>query len=134
MTALTQDRNTKKRGGTDFSRPVAAGVKVLAGSLVAISATGFATPGAVATTLKADGRAEETVDNTAGADGDVSVKVHKGVFLFANEATDLITVADIGNDCYIFDDQSVAKTNGAATRSIAGKIMDVDASGVWVKF
>jgi hypothetical protein len=28
----------------------------------------------------------------------------------------------------------VAKTNGGSTRSVAGKIFDVDAQGVWVKF
>jgi hypothetical protein len=39
----------------------------------------------------------------------------------------------IGNDCYIVDDQTVAKTNGTATRSIAGKIRAVDAQGVWVE-
>ena len=49
-------------------------------------------------------------------------------------AADQITAADIGNDCYGVDDQTVAKTNGANTRSVAGKIYDVDAQGVWVKF
>lgn len=43
------------------------------------------------------------------------------------------TAADIGSDCYIVDDQTVAKTNGTNTRSVAGKIMDVDAQGVWVR-
>ena len=41
--------------------------------------------------------------------------------------------ADVGADCYIVDDQTVAKTNGTNTRSVAGKIIAVDADGVWVK-
>ena len=45
---------------------------------------------------------------------------------------DLITTADIGADCYVVDDQTVAKTNGGGQRSVAGKIFDVDAQGVWV--
>jgi hypothetical protein len=46
----------------------------------------------------------------------------------------LITRAEIGDDCYIVDDSTVAKTNpGGNTRSVAGKIVDVDAKGVWVR-
>ena len=40
----------------------------------------------------------------------------------------------MGSDCYIVDDQTVAKTNGGATRCVAGKVWDVDAEGVWVEF
>jgi len=113
---------------------VGAGVKVYAGSLVARNATGYIVPGSVATTLLGMGRSESQVDNTGGADGDVTVIVRKGVFRFANEGTDLVSIADIGNDCFIVDDQTVAKTNGGSTRSVAGKVVDVDSDGVWVKF
>ena len=135
MVALTESRMTKKRENLVFSRPVAATKKIFEGALVCLSATGYATPGAAATTLKADGRAKTTVDNTAGADGALKVEVEKGTFQFANSAAgDAITIADIGNDCYVVDDQTVAKTNGTNTRSVAGKIVDVDAQGVWVRF
>ena len=49
-------------------------------------------------------------------------------------AADAITLADIGKDCFIVDDQTVAKTDGAGTRSRAGRVFDVDADGVWVDF
>lgn len=134
MTALTEGRTTPKRDGKTYSRPVAGTKTIFAGALVCLNATGFATPGAVATTLVADGLALTTVDNAAGADGAVSVEVEKGTFRFANSAAgDAITKAEIGDDCYIVDDQTVAKTTGGATRSVAGKIVDVDALGVWVK-
>lgn len=133
MTALTQDRDTKKRDGKTFVGPVAAAKKIFTGALVSIDASGNVTPGATATTLKSGGVAQETVDNLAGAAGDKTVKYIKGVHKFANSASgDLIARADIGNDCYIVDDQTVAKTNGTSTRSVAGKIMDVDADGVWI--
>ena len=45
-----------------------------------------------------------------------------------------IAAADIGNNCYVVDDQTVAKTNGTNSRSVAGKVHDVDAIGVWVDF
>jgi hypothetical protein len=34
----------------------------------------------------------------------------------------------------VVDDQTVAKTNGSSSRSVAGIIRDVDADGVWVEF
>jgi len=48
-------------------------------------------------------------------------------------ATLMIAAAEIGTYCYIVDDQTVAKTDGTATRSSAGKVFDVDAQGVWVE-
>jgi hypothetical protein len=136
MTAITTERDTQRRLGDQVACPVLAATKVLAGSLVALTAAGYAQGGAVATTLKAMGMAEETADNTAGASGDIKVRVRRdGWFRFANSAAgDLITIADISANCYIVDNQTVAKTDGTATRSIAGKIRDVDATGVWIEF
>ena len=135
MTALAKDRNTPERDGKFLVRDAAAAKKFFAGSLVALDASGNATPGAVATTLIGAGRCDEYVDNSAGAAGDVEVKIRKGTFRFGNSAAaDEITAAEIGDDCYIVDDQTVAKTDGTATRSVAGKIADVDSDGVWVRF
>lgn len=135
MAALTGARNTPVRDGRDFTRAVAAGVRIYQGSIVCLTAGGYATPGATATTLKADGRAKSGVDNVAGGAGAVNVEVEKGVFRFANSAAgDAIAIADIGATAYIVDDQTVAKTNGGGTRSSAGTIVDVDAQGVWVRF
>ena len=135
MAALTSDRTTKRRDGKDMSRAVAAATRIFGGSIVCLNATGFAVPGSTATTLKADGVARNMVDNRDGANGALRVDVDKGVFCFANSAAaDAITAADISADAYIVDDQTVAKTNGGTTRSVAGKIVDVDAGGVWVRF
>lgn len=133
--ALTADRNTPMRDGKVVSLPVAASKKIYAGSLVARDANGYATPGATATTVLGVGRAETQADNSSGSDGGVSVDVRKGVFRFANSTGgDEVTGADIGSDCYIVDDQTVAKTDGTGTRSAAGKVFDVDSDGVWVRF
>lgn len=133
MTALTSARNTPERTGEVFGYPVKAAVKCLQGGLAVLSA-GYAAPGSTATTLVAIGRFEETVDNTGGANGDLNVQVRRGIFKFANSAAgDLIAQADVGADCYIVDDQTVAKTNGSSTRSRAGKVVAVDADGVWVQ-
>lgn len=136
MPALTADRATPKRTGHRLSLPVAANAVIWAGALVCVNASGFAVKGATSTTLKSAGVAQQRVDNTGGADGAVTIEVDRGdVHLMANSAsTDLIGRADIGNTCFIVDDQTVAKTNGTNTRSAAGKVVDVDASGVWVQF
>lgn len=133
MTALTEPRNTPEKAGLYFHDPVAAATTLLAGSLACLDADGNLVPGAVATTLKARGRAEETVVN-AGAAGAVNCQVKAGVFRFGNSAdADAIGRADIGADCYVVDDQTVAKTSGTNARSVAGTVMDVDAVGVWVR-
>lgn len=132
--ALSKDRNTKRRDGVQFSDPVAAATRIFAGSLVCLNAAGNAVPGSTATTLKARGVAQEQVDNTAGAAGDLRIETRRGVFAFANSAAaDEITRADIGATAYIVDDQTVAKTDGTSTRSAAGTIRDVDSDGVWVE-
>lgn len=133
MVALTAPRDTRQRSGAVFSRGIAANVTIYKGALVALNAAGFLVPGTVSTTLKADGVAQDTVVGTA-VNGEAVVDVERGVFRFSNSAAgDQITRADIGNDCFIVDDDQVARTNGGSTRSIAGRVEDVDAVGVWVR-
>ena len=133
MTALTSARNTPERAGDVLGYPVKASVKPIQGGIAGLSA-GYAAPATTATGLIAIGRFEETVDNSAGSNGDISVQVKRGTFKFANSASgDLIAQADVGADCYLVDDQTVAKTSATNTRSVAGKIIAVDSDGVWVK-
>lgn len=135
MVAATQERSTPARENRVFSDPVEAATKIFGGTIACLNAAGNLVKGSAALNLKAIGRARSTADNSAGAAGAISGETETGTFRFANSAAaDLIARADIGADCYIVDDQTVAKTNGGATRSIAGKIADVDAQGVWVRF
>lgn len=132
MVALSKDRPTPYRNGEDYSDPVGAGAKLYAGSLVALNAAGWAVAAATATTLKARGVAQTLVDNTGGANGAKAVPTRAGLYKFVNLAADPITRADIGNDAFIVDDQTVARTNGTSTRSTAGKVRDVESDGVWI--
>lgn len=131
--ALSQPRSTLERGRDLLVAPVAANAVIHQGGLVAVNASGYAVPGAVAATLKAAGRAEESVDNTGGGAGARSVKVKRGVFLFKNAAGDPLTIADTLADCFIVDDETVAKTSDTNARSKAGKVLEVEANGVWVE-
>lgn len=132
MAALTADRNTPEIAGRQLVLGLAASVKIYAGALVARDASGYATPGATATTILGIGRAAEQVDNSSGSAGAKSIRIDKGIFKFANSGTDAVTDASIGGNCYIVDDQTVAATSGTSTRSVAGKVVKVDSDGVWV--
>jgi hypothetical protein len=109
---------------------------IYGGALVMRNSSGYIVKGATATGLVGVGVAQERVDNSGGNAGDKRIKVRSdGAFRFGNSTSgDLIAIADIGKPCYAVDDQTVAKTDGTGTRSIAGFVKDVDAQGVWVRF
>lgn len=136
MPATTSDRDTRTRSAHKRSFPAAAATSIPAGVIAAVDASGNLVNGATSTTLKVVGVTELAMNNATGVAGQIRGDVLLGVFgPFANStSTDLIAVADIGNDCYVVDNQTVAKTSGSSTRVIAGKVFDVDASGVWVRF
>lgn len=135
MVALTGPRPTPHALGRVRQFPVAANVNIFQGALVQISAAGFAVPGSATAANTAVGRADVAANNTGGANGAVTVDVSRGTFRYANSAAgDLITRADIGKSCFVVDDQTVAKTNNAGARPVAGTVYDVDAAGVWVMF
>ena len=135
MVAATADRNTAALLDDLRNSPLAASVKVFMGTILMRNAAGYLTKGATATGCFGVGRAEAPADNSAGAAGTLNINWRPGVFRFANStAGDLIALADIGTKCWIVDDQTVAKTNGTATRSPAGIVENVDAAGVWVRF
>lgn len=137
MTALARSRDTKRYGveplPAKYAGKVKAATKLFTGSLVVIDA-GYLAPGRAATGLIALGRCEgnEDIDNSAGAAGDKTAEVLSGVFKWANHGADLVVQADVGKDCFIVDDQTVAKTDGTATRSRAGKVVSVESDGVYV--
>lgn len=133
MTALAADRLTARRTGDRYSYPVAASVTCYAGAIAVLDASGNVKPAVTATGLIPVGVFVASVTNGATA-GAVNAEVEPGIYRFANStSTDAIAAAEIGDDCYLVDDQTVAKTSGSSTRSVAGKVMNVDTAGVWVR-
>lgn len=133
MAALTRDINTPERRGEFVRLPVAAQTTIYGGAIVALNAEGFAVPGQTATGLKAVGCAQERAVNL-GEDGEMSVTVHHGIFLWNNSSgVDAVQKTDIGADCYMVDDNTVARTDDSTARSKAGTVYDVDGQGVWVR-
>jgi hypothetical protein len=135
MTAATLDRNTVARNADNFGFPIAANVRIFAGTIVCLDAAGNAVPGAAVAALKAVGLAAEAANNIGGPAGSILASVKRGCFLLANSAAaDQLVAADYGATCYVVDDQTVAKTNGGGARPIAGVVRGVEPNGVWVQF
>ena len=129
MAALTGPRNTTKIDDPVIPRtmalPVAAATTIYAGSIVCCNAAGFAVPMTVSTTLRPYGRAKNTIVNAGGA-GALTIEIDRGAFPYnMGTAGDALTIADRGNLVYGIDDNTVGKTNGTATRSLAGLLLDV---------
>lgn len=134
MAALTSVRDTTEiaNGAKLLVLPVKGNTTIYQGAIVALDVNSYAVPGKKATDITAAGRAEETVVNS-GADGELVIKVSRGVFIFENTATtaNKVTAAHVLKPCYIEDDQTVtALTTGA---SVAGRVIRVDAEGVAVE-
>lgn len=133
MTALTAPRGTLARSGALLSVALAAATKIQAGALVCANASGYAVNGTAIAGLTALGRAEQTIDNSAGAAGDERIDVCPGIFRWNNASSgDAVTLADLGRHAWIVDNQTVGRTP-SANRSPAGVVVDVDGDGVWVR-
>jgi len=139
MTALATERLVK--GRDDIIRqipqygPAKGSTKGYAGGMAVQDANGFVKPATAAAGLVAIGLFSESYDNSTGADGAMNVgKIIPGIWPFVNSGgADAITIANVGQDCWMVDDQTVALTSNQGARSFAGRIVDVDSSFVWVR-
>jgi hypothetical protein len=137
MTALAQERLTDFAGVVPSrgTYPVAATTTIYKGSLVCLDASGNAIPGDTIANgaVIAVGKASATVDNSAGAAGDLDVEVEFGVFGWENSAAaEEITAADIGTIVFVVDDQTVGETNAGATLIAAGICTEIRDGQVFV--
>ncbi len=104
MTALAADRKTVTQAGDYITLPVYTGTTIYLGSLVNVRADGYAVPAANTSGHIFMGVAEEHVVN-AGASGAKTVLVRRrGI---AHMVASGLAVANIGDDLYITDDQTV---------------------------
>ena len=124
MTALTESRRVQKRDGLSIALEVKAGSTVYKGALIMLDGD-KATPATKASGKTILGIAENS------AKGGETVTITKGTYGFENKSGDLVAASEIGSDCYVEDDQTVAKTSTG--RSVAGKVIDVSEGQVWVK-
>lgn len=139
MTLLSADRQTTRAGFAavieDLDLP--AGVDIVyRGGMVGKDASGNAVAASSTLAQRVMGVAKGTVDNSAGSAGDKRVAILRGAFYMTNgSSADALTAADIGEPCFVIDDQTVGRTSGTAgTRQVAGRVLNVDSTlGVLVE-
>jgi hypothetical protein len=130
-TALTADRSTVERDGRLVSLTVDSNVVIYAGAMVCENGSAEAVPAADASGYACIGKAVAGADNTgANYSATKTVEVARGIFRWANGGS--FTDANIGDLAYVADDQTVTTAGSATYDIVAGVIIDVDASGVWV--
>ena len=130
MSAATTAINTPMLEPKIWEFPVAAATTLYAGTLAALDTSGNVVPAADTAGLRALGRVEEDVDNSAGAAGDLTVHIRRATFRFANSGSAAVDADDKGKICFVEDDNTVAETS--TNKVIAGRVIDVDTDGVWV--
>ncbi|MHB9035101.1 MAG: hypothetical protein ACYC64_00440 [Armatimonadota bacterium] len=119
MTATTTAREAKRKDGEVIAYPMAA-VKIPKGALVNINAAGYATNSTDAFGETFAGVAYETVDNSAGSVGDLSIRVETiGTFVFVDGGGNGAQT-DVGVTFKIVDNQTV--TDAATTNNIVAGI------------
>lgn len=113
-------------------------VKIMRGAAVGIElATGYVVNMTTAGGVLALGMAQETVDNSGGSAGDLSINVKlarevAGVRFVNSGSTSACAQTDIGKRCYFVDNQTVSILPTAGP--LAGTILDVSATdGVLVE-
>jgi len=119
MSATATARESKRKDGEVISYPMAA-VKIPKGALVNINAAGFATNSTDAASETFAGVAYETVDNSAGNAGDLSIRVQTtGTFVFVDGGGNGAQT-DVGVAFKVVDNQTV--TDASTTNNIVAGI------------
>lgn len=121
MTATQTERLTEFYGNlpTRLSLPVAANVKILMGTLVAIDSSGRAIPGGSVAGRPCVGKAIATFDNTGGAAGAFLVEIECGVFAY-----EISGAVAVGQTVWCLDNQTVIADSDSGARGVAGVIAD----------
>lgn len=146
--ALSNGRTVKEKPqGQVKEYPVLANAVLYHGGIGVINSDGRAKAGVTGTALIAVGKirsnarlkgatntkGSEVWDATGLANAAFDVEVEEGTFAWKNSGGDAILITQIGEVCYIEDDETVSATNGGGTQSAAGIVRDVDTDGVWVE-
>ena len=123
------DRTGNERTGNRMLNiPVKGGAELTEATMAAINGDGYAAPAAASAGLKVAGCVQRSCDNRNGADGEQTVSVKRGVFVWDNDGT--IKETDILKPCYVKDERTVTIT--ADGSSVAGIILEVADDGVTV--
>jgi hypothetical protein len=144
--AVTKDQKITRYGTGDGHQPVALGikatVKVYRGTIALTDTSGFlknaSSPastdkcwGLIQRVRPGDGQIDGAPGITGGAtDGAVGAEIDAGTFfLGSSTGSDQLSAATLGTTVYVYDEITVAATNGGSTRPVAGIHVATDSTG-----
>jgi hypothetical protein len=136
--ALSADklRQSYQAGNQRNLPTIAASVTIWEGALVSVDILGHARPARATSSDRVVGIATRRIPSQVGAGAPAAgggVDVDPQIALLKNSgSTDAITILDINCDCYVVDDETVARTSLGSTRPRAGRVSHVDSTGVYV--
>ena len=106
--ALAKDVNLPIADGSYADHPVLNAVKIYEGAIVSITAAGYA-KGYAGTDVFFAGIADRQADNSAGAAGDIKVRVRRDIHTRVMDLSGA-ALADVGDAVYASDDGTLTKT------------------------
>lgn len=133
MTAAAEDRYASHSEGLEWPIPVGTAKKIYGGTMVCVDgSTGYAEAGSDASGKIFAGVSVEQKDNTDGSAGDLSVVVkRRGLFLF--DIANAVTQANVGDQVFIVDDQTVDLVANVTYNIHCGTIAALETTTtVWV--
>ena len=132
MTALSSDKQIELKDGVEIGVPVDDADKIYGGALVCVNAAGYLVEGVDTAGLIFMGIAMEQKDNTLGDDGDLTCKVRRRGLIKCILGT-AITQANVGDNVFLVDDQTVDLTANVTNNIFCGIIAEyVDTTHAWI--
>lgn len=132
MTALIEDKQIELQDGVEKDFPVAAGEKVFAGALACVNAAGYALEGSDTAGLIFQGIAMEQKDNASGSNGDLDIVLKRRGLVKMIMGT-AITQANVGDNVFLVDDQTVDLTANVTNHILCGIIAAyIDTTHAWI--
>ena len=129
---LAVDKKIEYMEGVELPFPVINADIIYGGAFVCVNAAGYALPGSDTAGLIFAGIAREMVDNSLGQAGDRDVLLRRRGLVKATFAT-AITIANVGDNVFLVDDESVDVTANVTNHIFCGILAKViDATHGWV--
>ena len=130
--AVTENQIIKRQDGDRRSYPVKASTKILDGTLVYLTAGGYADDDTATGVNGFVGIANGEADNTSGSDGDITVEVFaEGDFVLVGAGT--YTQADVGSVIYGDDNYTINTSIGSTSVPIGRCVGFVSATKLVVE-
>jgi len=132
MTALAEDKQIEYREGVELEFEMAATEKVFGGALACVNAAGYCLEGSDTAGLIFQGWATEQVDNTSGDDGDLTIVLRRRGLVKVILGT-AITIANVGDNVFLVDDQTVDLVGNTTNDIFCGIIAGyIDTTHAWI--